>query len=161
MKEKAVMQDSELEYVGFWARALAVLIDTILMMIVMAPFARYFDVGGYYFYDYHVSSDDPSNFWISFMLPAVIVIGFWSVKDATPGKMLIGARIVDARTGAPPTLKQHIIRYLGYFLSSFVLCLGFIWAAFDRRKQAWHDKLAGTVVVRRKRRGKEPVRFEH
>ncbi|MBI4998962.1 MAG: RDD family protein, partial [Rhodocyclales bacterium] len=35
--------------------------------------------------------------------------------------------------------------------------LGFVWVAFDRRKQGWHDKLAGSVVVRTKRKGGEPI----
>jgi RDD family protein len=59
-------------------------------------------------------------------------------------------RIVDARTGANPTAAQHIIRYLGYFVSILPLFLGALWVAFDPRKQVWHAKLAGTVVVRPK-----------
>ncbi len=47
-------------------------------------------------------------------------------------------------------------RYLGYFASTIPLCLGFLWIAFDKRKQGWHDKLAGTVVIRAQRgEGKE------
>jgi uncharacterized RDD family membrane protein YckC len=108
---------------------------------------------------YGVTIEGPAYFLISYVLPAVAVIAFWSTKHATPGKMLIGAKIVDAKTGEYPSLKQHVIRYLGYFLSTFALGLGFIWVAFDRRKQGWHDKLAGTVVVRRAKRLAEPVRF--
>jgi uncharacterized RDD family membrane protein YckC len=73
--------------------------------------------------------------------------------------MAIGARIVDAKTGGKPSFKQEAIRYLGYFVSTFPLCLGLIWVGIDKRKQGWHDKLAGTVVVRRKHGGAEPVRF--
>ncbi|WP_141737159.1 RDD family protein [Marinobacter sp. X15-166B] len=43
-------------------------------------------------------------------------------------------------------------------LSALPLCLGFIWVGVDKRKQGWHDKLAGTVVVRSI--GKEPVKFD-
>jgi uncharacterized RDD family membrane protein YckC len=39
-------------------------------------------------------------------------------------------------------------RFFAYFVSIFPACLGFLWIAFDRRKQGWHDKIAGTVVVR-------------
>ncbi|MEB0163493.1 RDD family protein, partial [Glaciimonas sp. CA11.2] len=84
---------------------------------------------------------------------------FWTTKNATPGKMVIGATIVDAETGEPPSLKQHVIRYIGYYLSAIIFCLGFIWVGFDRKKQGWHDKLAGTVVVRKKNKGTEPVKF--
>jgi uncharacterized RDD family membrane protein YckC len=80
-------------------------------------------------------------------------------KSATPGKMAIGAKIVDATTGAAPTTPQLLLRYLGYFVSVFPACLGLVWVGFDRRKQGWHDKIAGTVVVRPHRVGQEPVRF--
>jgi len=50
-------------------------------------------------------------------------------------------------------------RYFAYFISTIPLCLGFLWITFDRKKQGWHDKLAGTVVVRTLRRGAEPVKF--
>lgn len=54
---------------------------------------------------------------------------------------------------------QLIGRYFAYFLSALALCLGFAWIGWNRRKQGWHDKLAGTVVVSRARRGPEPVSF--
>ena len=59
------------------------------------------------------------------------------------------ARAEDAKTGGKPSTGQFIGRYLCYYLSSLLLGLGFIWVAFDSRKQGWHDKLAGTLVVRR------------
>jgi uncharacterized RDD family membrane protein YckC len=40
-----------------------------------------------------------------------------------------------------------IVRGLGGFLSLFVAGLGFLWVAFDKERQSWHDKIAGTVVV--------------
>jgi uncharacterized RDD family membrane protein YckC len=73
-------------------------------------------------------------------------------RQATPGKMAIGARVVDATTGGAPSTRQLVIRYLGYYVSTIPLLLGLIWVAFDPRKQGWHDKLAGTVVVRPKPR---------
>ena len=82
------------------------------------------------------------------VLPAVAVIVFWHTRQATPGKQLLGLRVVDARTGARLSLGQAIGRYLGYFVSIVPLCLGLLWVAFDARKQGWHDKLAGTVVLR-------------
>lgn len=147
----------ELEYVGFWLRVWASLIDTLLILVATIPllwalYGRDRLADG-------VVLTGPANLFISYLLPAIVVIAFWSAKDATPGKMVIGARIVDAKTGGSPTLGQHIIRYLGYFVSTIPACLGLIWVGIDRRKQGWHDKLAGTVVVRRKNGGAEPVRF--
>ena len=63
--------------------------------------------------------------------------------------MAVKIKIVDASTGNPPTLRQLLVRYLASYLSLLPLGLGFIWADFDRRRQAWHDKLADTVVVLR------------
>ena len=155
------MQDAnELEYVGFWARFLASIIDSILIAIMLVPFGRFVYDGHEMMYGYGVWMSAYNNFWTSTVLPAVVIIAFWVAKSATPGKMMIGARIVDAKTGNPPSLSQHIIRYLGYYISMIPAFLGFIWVAFDAKKQGWHDKLAGTVVVRPKRRGTEPVRFE-
>ena len=71
----------------------------------------------------------------------------------------IGARIVDAKTGDKPSTGQLIGRYFAYYVSVIPLFLGMVWVAFDPRKQGWHDKLAGTVVVRAKKRGPEAVRF--
>jgi len=88
------------------------------------------------------------------------VVVFWIYKQATPGKMAVSARVVDAKTGNTLTVGQSIGRYLGYFVSAIPLGLGLIWVAFDPKKQGWHDKLAGTVVIRSKNRGPEPVKFE-
>ena len=149
---------ADLEYVGFWIRMWASLIDTLLLSIVLIPLmlAIY---GGERLAS-GVTITGLNNLLISYILPAIAVIAFWSVRHATPGKMVFRAHIVDARTGNAPTLKQHIIRYLGYFISAFFFCLGFLWIAFDSKKQGWHDKLAGTVVVRQAMKSAEPVRFE-
>ena len=74
----------------------------------------------------------------------------WIYKSATPGKMLTGLIIVDAKTGEKPSIGQFIVRYLGYYVSIIPLSLGIIWVGIDKRKQGWHDKLAGTVVIKTK-----------
>jgi len=73
---------------------------------------------------------------------------FWIARQATPGKMAIHAKIVDADTGAPMTRAQAIGRYLGYYVSILGLGFGFFSVGWNKRKQGWHDRLAGTVVVR-------------
>lgn len=102
----------------------------------------------------------PADFLISWVLPAIVVLAFWIKKQATPGKMAVSAKIVDATTGKAPTTGQYVGRYLAYYVAMLPLLLGLFWVAFDKRKQGWHDKLAGTVVVRPKNRGPEPVKFE-
>ncbi len=136
------------EYVGFWPRVGASILDTILIGIITYPllFALY---GAEYF---SLANERLSNgiadFILSYVLPFVAVIAFWIYKSATPGKMAIKAKIVDARTGGKPSTGQLIGRYFGYFISLLPLGLGMLWVAWDKKKQGWHDKLAGTVVVR-------------
>ena len=155
-RELAV-NDVELEYVGFWLRVGAAIIDTILMLIIVAPVLTWIYGPGYWVSDeyFHGTADVLLN-WV---LPAVAVILFWVYRQATPGKMAIGARIVDAKTGGKPSTGQLIGRYFGYFVSTIPLLLGIIWVGIDQRKQGWHDMLAGTVVVRQKAGGKT-VKFE-
>ncbi|EOG2909749.1 RDD family protein [Salmonella enterica] len=85
---------------------------------------------------------------INWIVPAVLTVILWRGFQATPGKMALRLRVLDAESGCPASTGQYIGRYLGYFVSTVPLGLGFFWIAFDRRKQGWHDKLAGTVVVR-------------
>ena len=56
-------------------------------------------------------------------------------------------RVVDAQTGGPIGVGRGFTRWLGYVLSTVVCYVGLIWAAFDPRKQGWHDKIANTVVI--------------
>jgi uncharacterized RDD family membrane protein YckC len=85
---------------------------------------------------------------LQWVFPPLAVIVFWIAKSATPGKMLFKLRIVDAKTGGKPSTGQCIGRYFAYYASIIPFMLGFIWVAFDKRKQGWHDKLANTLVVR-------------
>ena len=151
-------QESELEYAGFWSRTGAALIDSLLILIVTVPMLMI--VYGRSYWQSTSLIVGPADFFISYVLPAVMVILLWIALSKTPGKMAMGATIVDARTGGKPTVGQFLIRYLGYFVSTFPLGLGLIWVGIDPRKQGWHDKMAGTVVVRNKAGGAAPVRFD-
>ncbi|GAC1410591.1 MAG: RDD family protein [Burkholderiaceae bacterium] len=147
-----------LQYVGFWLRFWATVIDSMLICLITIPLA-------YFWLDddtpaFGVTLSGPVSIVVSYILPAAVVIAFWSSRHATPGKLVFGAKIVDARTGAPPSFKQHVVRYLGYFISTFFFFLGFLWVAVDPRKQGWHDKLAGTVVVRPLHSATKAVHFD-
>ncbi|MBV1959617.1 MAG: RDD family protein [Pseudomonadales bacterium] len=137
---------NEHEYAGFWIRVGAAIIDSILIGVVSLPLllAIYGD-------DYWHDDSALRGGWdliISYLLPAIVVIVFWVYKSATPGKMITKLTIVDAETGGKPSTGQFIGRYLGYYVSMIPLFLGIIWVGFDKRKQGWHDKLAGTVVIK-------------
>ena len=157
-----------LEYAGFWIRFWAFIVDSILVAIIVEPI-----VASIYKNSQNVTdpmSVDMANVVLdsfkpqggldvlfSWVLPAVAIVLFWVYRAATPGKMLLRAKILDAETGQPPSVPQCIGRYLGYYVSIFTLFLGFLWIAFDSRKQGFHDKLAGTVVVRTPRKTFTPT----
>jgi len=136
--------DQQPHYVGFWLRVVATIIDSLLVSFLVYPLLYTFGALD----PVAAGSGGLLALLLNFVLPAVAVILFWIYKSATPGKMVVGAAIVDAKTLGRPSTGQLIGRYLAYYLSTVVLMLGFLWIAFDRRKQGWHDKLAGTVVVR-------------
>ncbi len=72
---------------------------------------------------------------------------FTGLRGQTPGKMLLGIRVVDER-GALPGLRRAIMReIIGKLISSTILYIGFLAPLWDRQRQAWHDKIAGTYVV--------------
>jgi len=79
-------------------------------------------------------------------IAAIYFIFFWTLTGQTPGKMLLGVRVVN-REGQEITFWQAVRRYIGYYISAFALYIGFIWVLFDNQRQAWHDKLAGTYVI--------------
>jgi uncharacterized RDD family membrane protein YckC len=71
----------------------------------------------------------------------------WKLRGATVGGIVFDLRVVRL-DGREVDWETAIVRALGCFLSLVVAGLGFIWIAFDHNNQAWHDKIAGTVVVR-------------
>lgn len=151
--------DDSFEYVGFWVRVAASLIDTLLVLAVLTPLMLALYGRAYLDNAAQGISSGSLDGLFNYLLPAIAVIIFWLTKQATPGKMVFGAKVVDARTGGRLSVGQSIGRYLGYFVSILPFCLGLIWVGLDARKQGWHDKLAGTVVIRPKQRGTAAVRF--
>ena len=71
----------------------------------------------------------------------------WHFWSATPGKMLMRIRVAAAVTEAPVSTRQILLRLAGYLLDAFTLCVGMFWVGIDKRRQSWHDKMAGTVVL--------------
>ena len=159
------------EYAGFWIRVLASIIDTFLFGLLLVPIialtlgdAQWSSVEGEGMHMSTMSFETLQvpggwNIVVNYILPAIVGMLFWVYKSATPGKLMLKLAIVDAKTGEKPSVTQWIVRYLCYYLSAMVMMLGFVWVGLDRRKQGWHDKLAGTVVISHKR--KEPVQFNH
>ena len=138
----------EYEYVGFWMRFVAFLIDSLILLFVLIPvlLAIY---GRQYFDPERMLSGASAGVWDIAIQLIVFAIGvaFWRYWGATPGKMAIGAKIVDARSGELASTGKLVVRFIAYFVSLIPLGLGFAWIGFDRRKQGFHDKIAGTLVI--------------
>ena len=165
------MVDQSAVYGGFGARAIAYVIDIVITLAVflLVQFVtgpEYFEESDPEFdnvvemWRYWVDlllgleefdmSDNVAFNWFSFLLSPVYFILFNCLKSATPGKMALGLVIVDAETGEKPTVGQFIGRNAAAYLSAVPLCLGFFWVAWDKKKQGFHDRLASTMVVKKK-----------
>ncbi|WP_374664100.1 RDD family protein [Acinetobacter sp.] len=146
------MLDKDVEYAGFWARVGASLIDIVIMLTATYPILWLFYRGDWDRIFATGLSEQPQILWVdilvNYILPFLYTIIVWLLWSASPGKILLGMKIVDAETGQNLDLKQSIIRYVGYFPAMMVMMIGIIWIAFDKRKQGWHDKMANTVVIR-------------
>ncbi len=73
-------------------------------------------------------------------------IFFWMLIGKTPGKALVGLRVVS-QSGEKLKLRQAIIRVLGYFISGIIFFLGFLVVLVDENRRGWHDRLARTYVL--------------
>jgi len=124
-------------YGGFWRRFGAVLLDGIIVGI---PSNIVFAILGL----------DPG---LTFVLRIAASAVYYSMLEGGPkgqtlGKSALGLRVVDATTGQPGIGAGRACgRYFAKFLSGIVLGLGYLWMLWDPRKQTWHDKLVGSVVV--------------
>ena len=158
-EEIITLSETEIEYAGFWIRAWATIIDSFLIAVITLPILlSIYGVDDYFDSDGFIAG--PMDFLISYVLPALAVILFWIYRQATPGKMAIRAKIMDGRTGEKPSTGQCIGRCFAYIPATLFFGIGIFWVAFDKRKQGWHDKLAGTVVVKAKYIGADKVNFQ-
>ncbi len=84
----------------------------------------------------------------------------WKLWSATPGKMILRMKVLDANTEQPMTNKQIILRSLSYIPACAIFFLGIFWISFNKRRQGWHDKIAGTVVIITSKKKKEAISKE-
>lgn len=150
---------TEKQYGGFWRRLVAYFIDEIILYFITIILAAIgflaFGARGDIMNNVMTSEDITqgiSAFGLiyvaaSLLAGATYFTWFHGMGGRTPGKMLLGLRVIQA-SGDPMTPGIAFLRWVGYFISGFVFCLGFLWIAFDGRKQGWHDKIAATVVIR-------------
>jgi uncharacterized RDD family membrane protein YckC len=112
---------------GFWIRMAALFLDVVLIGIILAFL--------------HNAGK------LELLVLAVYGTIMWKLKGSTVGGIICGLKVVRL-DGRPVDWPTAAVRALGCFLSLAIAGLGFLWIVFDEGKQAWHDKIAGTAVVR-------------
>jgi uncharacterized RDD family membrane protein YckC len=136
-----------LNYAGFWIRFVAYLIDTVVIYAVIFAVMAIFGMGGGFT---DPSSVDMSSFALIYVVLFIGVIGYFigmesSAKQATLGKMAVGIKVGDEQ-GNRISAGKAAGRFFGKILSGLILYIGYMMAGWDPKKQALHDKLAGTFV---------------
>jgi uncharacterized RDD family membrane protein YckC len=155
-------QGSQPAYAGFWIRLVARLLDGLILGIPFGVvFAVFAIAGGLLANNSTSSSQDSQNaaaaalfgggFLILWLLALVVQVGywiyFWGTSGSTLGMRLLHLRVVDADTGGPIGYARATVRFLMSIVNSWACYIGWIWVAFDARKQGWHDKVANSVVL--------------
>ena len=124
---------------GFWVRFFAIFIDGLGVGIVSNIISS-------------LMGADAMSAGASSINTVVGVLYFCYFWSAQGGGQTLGMRVLNIKVirtdGTALTLTQALIRYVGLIVSIACLFIGVIWAAFDSNKQGWHDKIAGTYVVR-------------
>ncbi len=93
------------------------------------------------------------NSMIQIVILGTLIIGLQCWLRTTPGKWLLGLRIVRADNLEAPARWQYVIRFLAYIPACLPLMLGIFWMSFNKRRRGWHDMMAGTSVVHTHPRG--------
>lgn len=126
-RETLLADATSLPRAGFWIRMGALLLDLVLVGIVMSML--------------------PTPGSTELIVLAAYGAVMWKLKGTTVGGIICGLKVVRL-DGRPIDWPTAVVRALSCFLSLAVAGLGFIWVIFDEQKQSWHDKIAGTTIVR-------------
>jgi uncharacterized RDD family membrane protein YckC len=138
---------------GFWIRYAAWIIDTIILNIIGLILLRVgsvaFDLASAGLQN--LETEEMIGIMIPYFLFMLIVniayfTYFHGSTGQTLGKMVCKIKVVRLN-GGPVGYGKAFLRWIGYLVSS-ILYLGFLWAAWDKQKQGWHDKIAGTYVIK-------------
>jgi uncharacterized RDD family membrane protein YckC len=153
-----VASGGQTTYGGFWIRVVARLLDG---LVVGIPFAILFGIIAVAFGASANSSNQGTQqagtaifggafvllYLIAIVVSVVYWIYFWGSSGQTIGMRVLRLRVVDADNGAPIGYGRAAIRFLMSIINSLACYIGWIWVAFDARKQGWHDKVANSVVI--------------
>ena len=154
--KEGVPVGSALEYGGFWIRFGAKFIDGLIIMAVMMVIympIMFFFIGSMAAFEPE-GPDDMGFFFVvqllmnllQFILPLVYTTWFIGKYGATPGKMACKLKVVTS-DGGKVSYKRALGRSLSEWISSLILMIGYIMAAFDDQKRTLHDHICNTRVV--------------
>ena len=136
-----------MNYAGFWIRAIAYLIDFILINAVEygveEGLCTLLGIGAF--------GQQILGVFLSLIFYYLYYVEIPQKRGTTFGKQIFGIYVVDQKTGAIFSRKQAVVRVFGYLISFIILGCGFLMVAFNPTKQGLHDLLAGTISVRRKK----------
>lgn len=135
------------QYAGFWVRAAAIIIDVITIQIglgLVIYFLHSLISGQNFDWGFGQKPSLVNNSGVILFILATIF--FVTRFGATPGKIFYGLKIITAKNKYPSIGKTLLREIVGKSLS-FIFFLGYIWAAFDKEKQSFHDKIAETHVI--------------
>jgi uncharacterized RDD family membrane protein YckC len=129
-----VVSAATLPRAGFWIRLCAAFLDFVLVFVSLAILFNGI-------LNFHGGPGSIFLLWIAYH-PLM-----WKTKGTTIGGIICGLKLVrlDDR---PIDWGVAIVRCLTAFMSMFLAGLGFLWVAFDDERQSWHDKVAGTTLVK-------------
>lgn len=143
----AVLSDLTVEYAGFWIRFAALMIDSVVLGVVslIVMFALIFAMVA-------INLDPVIAYVVIYLVSIIIQIGYAplmhsSERQATYGKMAMGIKVTDLG-GRRIGFGRALGREFAKILSALIFMIGYIMAGFTERKQALHDMIASTLVVR-------------
>ena len=137
---------SSATYAGFWLRAVASIIDGILIQAALWILGAGASMGGFGMGAPGMMGSTRGGVGILAGLLYYVLMES-SEKQATLGKMALGIKVTDL-DGKRVTIGRAAGRYFAKYVSAIILGIGFLMAAFTQKKQALHDMIAGTLVVR-------------
>jgi uncharacterized RDD family membrane protein YckC len=145
-------------YAGFWSRAAARIIDVVLILAAfnLVYLADRLGAGAGLWTGSGIGEGEPGGglslanalrglFFLGF--PIFYYVYLHGSCGQTFGKMALGIKVVN-EDGTPLDYRKAFLRWLGYFLCDITFYVGYLWAAFDARKQGLHDKACKTLVLR-------------
>ena len=146
----AVPVERTVTVIGFGRRLLAAMLDSVVIFFVSMMASTAAGVAGLVLGMYSPDAEEIST---RFVIATGLLVSFlyyvvsWSKGGGqTLGNFTLMMRVVGTK-GQPLVWGRALVRYVGYYISAIALSIGFLWAAFDKRRQGWHDKIARTYVI--------------